>query len=420
MDLFEIQGGRRLRGEVAISGAKNAALPIMASCLLAEGPSRIRGIPDLADVNHLIGLLVELGMDIRREPDAMVLEVVDESNSHARYDLVRKMRASVCVLGPLLAKRGQARVAMPGGCAIGPRPIDIHLRGLEALGGQIGLSEGDVVARAKRLRGAEIFLGGAFGSSVTATANVMMAAVLAEGSTLIESAACEPEIQDLADFLNAMGARIVGAGSPRVVIEGVDRLTGAEHTVIPDRIEAATLLLAVAITRGTATVTGVVPEHLSSVLAMLRRAGSKIETGEDYVTLEAGGPLLPIDLTAQPYPGVPTDVQAQFTALACLAGGRSTVRDDVFPHRFMHVAELLRMGANIRKEGPTVIVTGVKRLIGAPVMATDLRASVSLVLAGLAAEGETIVNRVYHLDRGYDHFEKKLQQLGANVYRISK
>ena len=397
MDKLAIKGGARLKGTVDISGAKNAALPIMAASLLAEGPSVLRGVPDLADVRSMTELLIDLGASVSRTPEGdLHVNVEDEGSSHARYDRVRKMRASICVLGPLLAKRRFARVAMPGGCAIGPRPVDIHLRGLRALGGDIELEEGDIVARAKKLRGANVFLGGPFGSTVLGTANVMSAAVLAEGRTMIESAACEPEVADLADYLNAMGAHIEGAGTPRILIEGVEQLHGAEHDTIPDRIEAGTYMVAAALTNGEVTLRNIRIDHL---MASTRR-------------------LEPADVTTQPFPGFPTDLQAQVMTLLCLADGNSAITEKVFPDRFMHVAELLRMGANIRKEGPTAIVTGVRRLIGAPVMASDLRASAALVLAGLIARGTTTVQRVYHIDRGYERIECKLRGIGADIQRV--
>jgi len=420
MDKFIIRGGRRLRGDVAISGAKNATLPIMAACLLCEGESRILGVPDVTDVVHLSGLLGELGAEVAREGDGLRLKVVDEQPCHARYDLVRKMRASVCVLGPLLARRGRARVAMPGGCAIGSRPIDIHLRGLKALGAQLDLKEGDIVATAKRLRGAEVFLGGAFGSSVTGTANVMMAASLAAGKTVIEFAACEPEIEDLANFLNAMGAKITGAGSPRVIIEGVDRLQATSHRVIPDRIEAGSFMVAAGITNGEVRLSAARLDHMLAVVDKLRQIGLIIDKADGGAVVSSNRRISATDVTTQPYPGIPTDLQAQLMALLCSADGNSVITEKIYPDRFMHVAELGRMGANIRKEGPTAIVTGVKRLVGAPVMASDLRASAALVLAGLAAEGETSVSRVYHIDRGYDRIEQKLARLGADIQRVNE
>ena len=417
MDCFVIEGGRRLRGEVTISGAKNAALPMMAACLLADGTSRIVGAPNLADVAHLSGLLAELGLEISRDGDTLALTVINEGNSHARYDLVRKMRASVCVLGPLLAKRGSARVAMPGGCLIGSRPIDIHLRGLEALGAKIHLSEGDILAEAEKLTGAEVFLGGPFGSTVLGTANVMMAATLAQGTTVIECAACEPEVQNLAEFLNAMGARITGAGSPRMIIEGVEALHGVSCPVIPDRIEAGTFMIAGAITNGEVALSRARLDHMMAVVDKLRQIGVMVERSDGGAVVSCSRRLKPTDLTTLPYPGFPTDLQAQLMALLSLAEGNSIITEKIYPDRFMHVAELGRMGANIRKEGPTAIITGVKRLVGAPVMASDLRASAALIVAGLVAEGRTTVNRVYHIDRGYETIEAKLAALGANIRR---
>ena len=418
MDKFVIQGGGRLTGSVRVSGSKNATLPIMAAALLSDGPSILADAPDLADVSHMADLMSQLGAEVRRDDQGGIhVQVVDESRSHAPYDTVRKMRASICVLGPLLAKRTKARVAMPGGCAIGSRPINLHLRGLEALGAKIELDGGDIVARAKRLRGAEIFLGGPFGSTVLGTANVMMAATLAEGTTVIECAACEPEVADLADYLNAMGARISGTGTPHLVIEGVERLTGVEHRMIPDRIEAGTFMMAAAITNGEVRLENVRLDHMMAVVDKLRRIGVIVKADGQAAVVSSSRHLEPADVTTQPYPGFPTDLQAQLTTLFCLADGNSAITEKIYPDRFMHVAELLRMGANIRKEGPTAIVTGVKHLIGAPVMASDLRASAALVLAGLVARGTTTVNRVYHIDRGYDRIEHKLVDLGAKIHR---
>ncbi|MBN1555223.1 MAG: UDP-N-acetylglucosamine 1-carboxyvinyltransferase [Phycisphaerae bacterium] len=421
MDKFIIPGGVRLKGEVSISGAKNAALPILAGCLLTEEPCSLRAVPDLADIRAMLEIMGELGVDTSRDDDGVLkIHVTDESHSHARYDLVRKMRASICVLGPLLAKRGYARVSMPGGCAIGARPVDLHLRGLRALGAKIELDGGDIIATRDRLQGTEIFLGGPFGSTVLGTANVMSAATLAEGTTMIESAACEPEIEDLADLLNAMGAKIRGAGTPRVTIEGVEQLSGAEHTVIPDRIEAGTFILAAAVTNGDVTLHNCRLDHLHAVVDKLRDVGVAVEKHNGTAVVASARRLCPTDVTTQPYPGFPTDLQAQLMTLLCLADGNSAITEKIFPDRFMHVAELLRMGANIRKEGPTAIVTGVRELIGAPVMASDLRASAALVVAGLVARGETEVRRVYHIDRGYEHIEKKLNQLGANIQRVAE
>ncbi len=420
MDKLVINGGNRLKGTLEISGSKNAALPIMAAALLAEGPSTIRGVPDLADIRSMMELLSDLGVSVKRGADGVLqVNVQDEACSHAQYDRVRKMRASICVLGPLLAKRKCARVSMPGGCAIGSRPVDLHLRGLKALGAEIELEGGDIVARAKKLVGASIFLGGPFGSTVLGTANVMMAATLAHGRTVIESAACEPEVENLAEYLNAMGAQVHGAGTPRITIEGVDELRGVEHTVVPDRIEAGTYMIASALTNGEVTLRNVRLDHMLAVVDKLRDIGVMVEpVGDDSAVVTSARRLEPTDVTTQPYPGFPTDLQAQIMALLCLADGNSAITDKVFPDRFMHVAELMRMGANIRKEGPTTIVTGVRKLIGAPVMASDLRASAALVLAGLVARGTTTVQRVYHIDRGYEAIETKLHALGADIARV--
>ena len=418
MDRFVITGGSRLKGTIRVSGAKNAALPIMAAALLSEGTSTLEDVPDLADIRHMSDLLTDLGAVVSRDAEGhMKVLVEDEANSHARYDRVRKMRASICVLGPLLAKRKKARVAMPGGCAIGSRPVDLHLRGLRALGAEIELHSGDIVATAKKLSGAEIFLGGPFGSTVLGTANIMSAAVLAEGRTVIEAAACEPEIEDLGTYLNALGAQVRGAGTPRVVIEGVGELRGAEHRVIPDRIEAGTFAIAAALTNGELKLDNVRLDHLMAVVDKLRQIGVLVEKDDGGVAVSSARRLEATDLTTQPYPGFPTDLQAQVMTLLCLADGNSAITEKIFPDRFMHVAELLRMGANIRKEGPTAIVTGVRRLIGAPVMASDLRASAALVLAGLIARGKTTIQRVYHIDRGYERIESKLRGVGADIQR---
>ena len=420
MDKLVINGGNRLKGTLEISGSKNAALPIMAAALLAEGPSTIRRVPDLADIRSMMELLSDLGVSVKRDADGVLqMNVQDEACSHAQYDRVRKMRASICVLGPLLAKRKYARVSMPGGCAIGSRPVDLHLRGLKAFGAEIELEGGDIVARAKKLIGTSIFLGGPFGSTVLGTANVMMAATLAKGRTVIESAACEPEVENLAEYLNAMGAQVHGAGTPRITIEGVDELHGVEHTVVPDRIEAGTYMIASALTNGEVTLRNVRLDHMLAVVDKLRDIGVMVEpVGDDLAVVTSARRIEPTDVTTQPYPGFPTDLQAQIMALLCLADGNSAITDKVFPDRFMHVAELMRMGANIRKEGPTTIVTGVRKLIGAPVMASDLRASAALVLAGLVARGTTTVQRVYHIDRGYEAIETKLRALGADITRV--
>lgn len=421
MQLFEIVGGNRLRGEMEISGAKNAALPIMAASALCEGETVLRNVPDLADVRSMITLLTRLGLRCERTPDgALRMRVDDEMNCHAEYELVSKMRASVCVMGPLLAKRRRAQVSMPGGCAIGDRPIDLHIRGLQALGAEFELVNGDVLLRGKKLKGTEVFLGGPFGSSVTATANVMMAAVLAEGRTVIEMAACEPEVVDLAQFLNGCGARIQGHGTPQITIEGVAELRGCEHRVIPDRIEAGTFMIAAAVTNGDVELTGARMEHLSALVDRLRRMGVNVERGERGVSVSSARRLEPVEITTQVYPGFPTDLQAQIMVLCCLADGNSIITEKIFPDRFLHVGELNRMGAHLRKEGPTVIVEGVKRLVGAPVMASDLRASAALILAGLVAKGTTRVQRAYHIDRGYERIEEKLNRVGATVRRLEE
>ncbi|MCL2701842.1 MAG: UDP-N-acetylglucosamine 1-carboxyvinyltransferase [Phycisphaerae bacterium] len=420
MDKFVVNGGNRLKGDVTVSGSKNSALPILAAALLAEGPTVVRNVPELEDIVAMVDLLRSLGCEIRREGKDLHIEVRSEAHSHAEYDRVRKMRASVCVLGPLLAKRKAARVAMPGGCAIGSRPVDLHIRGLRLLGAEIELDSGDMVAAASRLRGAEIFLGGPFGSTVLGTDNVMMAATLAEGTTVIECAACEPEVEDLANFLNKMGARITGAGTPRITIQGVEKLTGCDHTVIPDRIEAGTFMMAAAITNGDVTIRNVRLDHMMAVVDRLREVGVSVERSNGSAIVSSARHLQPADVTTQPYPGFPTDMQAQLMSLLCLADGNSAITEKIYPDRFMHVAELLRMGCNIRKEGPTAIVTGVKKLIGAPVMASDLRASAALVIAGLVAKGQTMVNRVYHLDRGYESFEVKLREIGADIRRVNE
>lgn len=419
MQFFEIVGGNRLKGSVPISGAKNSALPLLAASILVEGETVLHNVPDLADVRQMQVLLARLGVKSERDDQrALHLRVEDEMNAHAEYELVSKMRASVCVMGPLLAKRKRAQVSMPGGCAIGDRPIDLHVSGLRALGADSELVNGDVLLRAKKLIGTEVFLGGAFGASVTATSNVMMAATLAKGKTLIESAACEPEIVDLANFLNACGARINGQGTPQIIVEGVESLKGTEHHVIPDRIEAGTFIVAAAITNGDLELHGARFDHLRAVVDRLRHIGVIIEHAEKGIAVSSSRRLEPVQVTTQPYPGFPTDLQAQVMALLCLADGNSVITEKVFPDRFLHVGELNRMGARLRKEGPTVTIEGVKKLIGAQVMASDLRASAALILAGLIAKGTTRVHRAYHIDRGYERIEEKLAAIGANIRRL--
>ena len=419
MDKFIIHGGRKLKGRVKVSGAKNAALPIMAACLLTNGKVTLRNVPNLRDIASIGEILRVLGMRVERTAStALELETVDESKVEAPYELVSTMRASICTLGPLLAKRGRARVSMPGGCIIGVRPIDLHLKGLRALGADIQVKHGYLEAKAKRLKGAEIYLGGPYGSSVLGTANVMMAAVLAEGETVIENAACEPEIQDLAHFLNRCGARIEGIGRPILIIRGVDRLHGTNYRVIPDRIEAGTFIIAGAITRSRITVTNVRTRHLAAFLDKLRQAGVRfLKKGNSIEVIPPKRPGA-VDLITLPYPGYPTDLQAQIVAYLSCADGISLITEKIYPDRFMHVAELARMGADIRKEGSSAIVHGVRKLSGAPVMASDLRASAALVLAGLVAEGKTEIARVYHIDRGYEKIEEKLNALGAKIERV--
>ncbi|RMF83985.1 MAG: UDP-N-acetylglucosamine 1-carboxyvinyltransferase [Planctomycetota bacterium] len=420
MTYFRINGGNRLRGTLRVSGAKNAALPIMAASLLCDGEVILHDVPHVADVRSLCELLTKLGVAVERRSDgALRLEVQDEMNCAAEYDIVRKMRASICVLGPLLSKRRKAQVSMPGGCAIGDRPVDLHLRAMRRLGADVELVSGDIVAKARKLRGAEMFMGGPFGSTVLGTANAMMAATLAEGVTVLEMAACEPEIVDLADFLNKCGASITGAGTPRVIIEGVQELRGCEYRIIPDRIEAGTLMIAAAITNGELKLENCRLDHLMAFVDRLNAVGVTIERDADQtVTVSSARRLEPIEVTTQPFPGMPTDLQAQLMALLCLADGNSIVTEKIFPDRFLHVGELARMGAKLHKEGPTVIVQGVKRFVGAPVMASDLRASAALVLAGLAARGVTHVHRIYHLERGYENLDEKLRSVRAEIERL--
>jgi UDP-N-acetylglucosamine 1-carboxyvinyltransferase len=414
-----IDGGRPLEGQVRISGAKNAALPLMAAALLTREPCVIRGVPRLSDVAFMGRILTSLGATVRFNGGSVTIQA-SRIRGFADYDLVRKMRASVCILGPLLARLGHAQVSYPGGCVIGPRPIDLHLKGMRALGAEITIDGGYVCARAEKLRGAPIFLGGRAGPTVLGTANVMMAATLAEGTTVIDSAACEPEVVDLANFLNAMGAKIAGAGSPTITVTGVKELHGADHEVIPDRIEAATFAIAAAATRGEVTLTHVRPEHLRSVLDKLREVGVEIVEDGESLTVRAAGPFRPSDITTQPYAGFPTDAQAQMTVLMTQADGVSIITERIFESRFMHVSELARLGANIAIEGPSAVVKGPTPLRGAPVMASDLRASAALVIAGLVAQGRTRVRRIYHLDRGYEMIDAKLRKLGARVRRISE
>jgi UDP-N-acetylglucosamine 1-carboxyvinyltransferase len=417
MDKLQIQGGARLDGEVRISGAKNAALPILAAALLPEEPVRIGNVPHLHDVTTMIALLGRLGAGVTLD-DGMHVEVDPTTTNEfvAPYDLVKTMRASILVLGPLVARHGRADVSLPGGCAIGARPVNLHVEGLRALGAEIEIEGGYIRARADRLKGARIVLDTV---TVTGTENLMMAACLAQGRTVIENAAREPEVVDLAHFLSAMGARISGVGTDTLVIDGVERLHGCAYDVLPDRIEAGTYLVAGAITGGRVRARNARPEHLDAVLSKLRDAGATVSVGEDWVEVDMGGRRpVAVDIRTAPHPGFPTDMQAQFAALNTVAEGVGTVVETIFENRYMHMLELRRLGADIRIEGHTAVIHGVERLSGAPVMATDLRASASLVLAGLVAKGATEVQRIYHIDRGYECIEEKLGQLGANIRRL--
>ena len=391
----------------------------MAATLLGPGTSVLQGVPHLSDISICGQLLGQLGCKLSRQADGELhIDATIVDHPVGEYDIVRKMRASICILGPLLARCGRAEVSMPGGCAIGDRPVDLHIKGLEALGARIHLKNGYIVAETPNgLQGKEVFMGGPFGSTVLGTANVLMAATLAKGRTTIESAACEPEVADLANCLNQMGAKIKGIGSPRLVIEGVEQLRPVRFRVVPDRIEAGTFMVAAAITESELRLHHCRLDDMMAVVDRLRNIGVTIEATDDGCVVSRRGPIKPADITTQPYPGFPTDLQAQFMALLALAEGNSVVIEKVFPDRFMHVAELNRMAANLRKEGPAVIVAGVENLIAAPVMASDLRASAALVLAGLAAEGTTTVNRVYHIDRGYERIEERLNPLGAKIER---
>ncbi len=417
MDEIWIQGGRRLQGRVACGGSKNATLPVLAAAMLAPGRYTFTNVPDLMDVATMAKMLGQFGITSERpEKNTLLIGTRNQRNAEAPYDLVKTMRASIYVLGPLLARYGEARVSLPGGCAWGPRPVDLHIKGMEALGAEIEIDHGYIVARAPHgLRGGTISFDI---SSVGATGNILMAAATAAGRTTIENAACEPEIEALARFLLSMGAEIEGIGTPRLVVNGVPDLHPADAPMIPDRIEAGTLLVAAAITGGDVEVTGVDPAHLGAVLNKLEAAGSSLETSDTTVRLRAPERPEPINVTTKPYPGFPTDMQAQFMALLSVAKGASTIVDTIYHDRFTHVAELERLGADIRVEGNTAFVQGVEGLSGAPVMATDLRASAALILAGLVAGGETRVSRVYHLDRGYERLEAKLASLGAVVRRV--
>src|SRR6266446_1105648 len=419
MDSLLIKGGVPLHGEVAISGAKNAALPIMAACLLTDQPCTIRRVPNLSDVRFMGQILTWLGAQARFDGDVVHIQA-KKIKGAGDYDLIRKMRGSICVMGPLLGRLRKATVSLPGGCVIGARPINLHLKGFQALGAKVVIEAGYVQASAKRLVGTTMFLGGRAGSTVLGTANVMMAATLADGVTIIESAACEPEVVDLARFLKAMGASITGEGSPTITITGVKELHGAEHEVIPDRIEAATYAIAAAATNGEVTLRGARAEHMRAVLDKLNDSGARIERSGAGITIRRNGRLRPVDITTLPYAGFPTDAQAQMMALMAITPGISIITERIFESRFMHVSELARLGADIEIEGPSAIVKGGKPLSGAPVMASDLRASAALVVAGLVARGTTQVNRIYHVDRGYENIDGKLRQLGARIERIEE
>ncbi|MDR0379043.1 MAG: UDP-N-acetylglucosamine 1-carboxyvinyltransferase [Candidatus Accumulibacter sp.] len=417
MDKLLIEGGVPLVGEVAISGAKNAALPIICAGLLCGESLRLSNVPRLRDVTTMLRLLGQMGVSVADDgDDALTLDCRRLDNPVAPYELVKTMRASILVLGPLLARYGEARVSMPGGCAIGARPVDQHIKGLQAMGAEIHVEGGYVLARARRLTGARIVTDMV---TVTGTENLMMAATLAEGETVIENAACEPEIVDLANCLTAMGARISGAGSGRIVIQGVKALRGADHSVMPDRIETGTYLCAAAATRGEVFLTHTSAALLDAVIDKLREAGCAVDCRSDSIALKAPRRLKSVSVRTAPYPAFPTDMQAQFMAIDSVADGASVIRETIFENRFMHAVELIRLGADIRIDANNAVVTGVPTLDGATVMATDLRASASLVIAGLAARGETIIERIYHLDRGYEHIEEKLTRLGARVRRMA-
>jgi len=417
MDKLIITGGTPLQGEIRISGAKNAALPMLCATLLADGPMTVGNVPHLQDVTTTMELLGTMGVTlVIDEKLAIETDVSTIKQFSAPYELVKTMRASILVLGPMLARFGEAEVSLPGGCAIGARPVNLHIQGLQAMGADITVENGYIKARAKRLKGATLVLDMV---TVTGTENLMMAATLAEGTTLLENAAREPEVVDLANCLNQMGAKITGAGTSAITIEGVERLNGIRYNVLPDRIETGTYLVAAAITGGKIKLKDTRPEILDAVLAKLREAGAEIETGKDWISLDMHGRRpKAVDIHTAPYPAFPTDMQAQFTALNAIAEGTSIITETVFENRFMHMQELERMGADVRVEGNTAIISGREGLTAAPVMATDLRASASLVLAGLVAEGDTEVNRIYHIDRGYERIEEKLHQLGASIRRV--
>ena len=417
MDKILVHGGYPLSGSIKVSGSKNSSLPILAATLLTREPCVVHGVPDLSDTHYMLQILTYLGAQVERA-SGTVSVTAEKIHSVAPYDVVRKMRASVCVLGPSLGRCKEATVALPGGCVIGDRPIDLHLTGFEALGAAVRVEGGDIKVFAPKLTGAVINMQSKFGPTVLGTDNVMMAAVLADGVTVIEGAAQEPEVVDLATFLNKMGAKIEGAGTRRLIIEGVPELHGAEHRVIPDRIEAGTFLVAGAINGKGVTVKRVEPEHIRAVTDALARCGFPIEIKNDAISIMPNGVASALELKTEPYPGFPTDMQAQMCALLSTSKGTSSVTENIFPQRYMHVAELKRMGAQVELAGATAVIDGVDGLLGAPVMASDLRASAALVLAGLKANGITEVSRVYHIDRGYEHLDEKLSELGAHIERV--
>jgi UDP-N-acetylglucosamine 1-carboxyvinyltransferase len=417
MDKIVIEGGGRLEGTVEISGAKNASLPILAATCLTKEPSTIRNVPAVADVFTMVKILKSLGAKVSHHGNTIEVDPANIRDPILPYKLVSTMRASICFLGPLLARFGQARVSFPGGCVIGPRPIDLHIKGVRALGAEISLDHGYVCAKTKQLKGARVYLGGSFGSSVLGTANVMMAASMAKGKTVIDNAACEPEVVDLGLCLKRMGARIEGLGSPSIEIEGVKKLSGVHYSVIPDRIEAGTYMIASAMTKGDVSIKNASLRQMGAVIDKLKDAGVTVSEKNGTIRIRRERVLRSTTVTTLPYPGFPTDLQAQMMALMCIVPGISVITEKIYPERFMHVSELNRMGANIILEGHSAIVSGRKRLSGAPVMASDLRASAALVLAGLVAEGSTDVSRIYHLDRGYENLVAKLQSLGARIRR---
>jgi UDP-N-acetylglucosamine 1-carboxyvinyltransferase len=434
MDSFLIHGGARLKGKIEISGSKNSSLPILAACLMSEGRSVLRGVPRLSDIDSMIKLLIDLGCHVvRHQPQGqssiigpsldgpLDVEVRDEKPFAADYEIVKTMRASICVLGPLLAKRGRAVVSIPGGCAIGDRPVDLHVRGLQKLGATFRTDNGNIIGEVHgRLKGCRMYLGGAQGPTVLGTINVMSAAALAEGTTVLVGAACEPEVSDCAELLNKMGAQIRGHGTPEIHIDGVDRLVGTDHRVIPDRIECGTFMIAAALTNGELELRHGNIDHLVAVVDRLEEVGVRVERDGDSIRCSSARRLMPVEMTTQPYPGFPTDLQAQLMALLCLSDGISVITERIFPDRFLHVGELNRMGGRVRKEGATAIVQGIKELQGARVMASDLRASAALVLAALVAKGKTRIDRVYHIDRGYEKIEQKLAAVGAQIERIKE